>query len=34
MSFVEILRNKTDFIGSGGRTQEEILQAEAVREAV
>ena len=28
MSFVDILRNKTDFIGSNGRTKEEILQAE------
>lgn len=28
MSFAEILRNKTDFIGSSGRTKEEILQAE------
>ena len=28
MSFVDFLRNKTGFIGSSGRTKEEILQAE------
>lgn len=28
MSFVDVLRNKTDFIGANGRSKEDILEAE------